>query len=70
MKMKTALIVLAFGLGGCAHEAGLPDFYAAETEAMFGEATAALEDINSVFEDVVDIVEPLMPVLDEISALT
>jgi|GEM_PF-4847818 len=39
-------------------------------EAMFGEATAALEDINSVFEDVVDIVEPLMPVLDEISALT
>ncbi|WP_290496090.1 hypothetical protein [Hyphomonas sp. UBA4494] len=38
MKIKTALIVLAFGLGGCAHEAGLPDFYADQTEAKFGDA--------------------------------
>lgn len=38
MKIQSALILIAFGLGGCAHEAGLPDFYAEETEAKFGEA--------------------------------
>ena len=38
MKIQTAFILLTVGLGGCAHEAGLPDFYAAETEARFGDA--------------------------------
>lgn len=33
----TAFVSL-IALSGCAHEVGLPDFYAAETEAKFGDA--------------------------------
>lgn len=38
MKIHAAMITIALGLGGCAHETGLPDFYAEGTEAKFGQA--------------------------------
>ena len=38
MNIQTALFISAFGLAGCSHQVGLPDFYPAETEARFGDA--------------------------------
>jgi len=38
MKHAPALFLLTSLVAGCAHEAGLPDFYADETQARFGEA--------------------------------
>lgn len=38
MKKYFLTSVLVLCLGGCAHEVGLPDFYAAETEEKFGAA--------------------------------
>ena len=38
MKLYSSISILVLFLGGCAHEVGSPDFYAAETEAKFGAA--------------------------------
>lgn len=38
MKIQASLTVIAIALSGCAHEAGLPDLYPAETQAKFGVA--------------------------------
>ncbi len=49
MKIQASLVVVAISLSGCAHEVGLPDFYAAETEAKFGDAVRqniAVQTVN------------------------
>jgi type IV pilus biogenesis protein CpaD/CtpE len=38
MKYSSIFLSLTFLASGCAHQAGLPDFYTAETEAKFGAA--------------------------------